>query len=681
MASTPAHQEPRVVAIVQARLGSVRFPGKVLVDVLGKPLLVHLLERLTRTNTVDEVVVAIPDSPTNDPLEDVARSCGVSCIRGSETDVLARYHDAAVSSRAEIVVRITGDCPLVDPGVVDQLVTRLVDADLDVVTTGQTFANGFDVLVTRFAHLDSAYRDATEQYDREHVMPWVLRNDALRKETVEWHRNRSTMRVTIDEPEDLTVIRRVFEHFGHNHFTVDEVDELMDSHPELFTANMHLVRDEGATMSTGQKLWRHARSRIPGGSMLLSKRAEMHLPTKWPAYFSTARGCTVTDLDGNTFIDVGWMGIGTNILGYGHPGVDAAVIDVVAKGNLSTLNCPEEVLLADRLCDLHPWADKVRFTRSGGEACAVAVRIARAASGRDGVAFCGYHGWHDWYLSANLAEDSALDGHLLPGLQPNGVPRALAGTSTPFAFNDLGALEALVAGGEIGVIIMEVERSSAPAPGFLEGVRALATRLGIVLIFDECTSGFRKVVGGTHLTLGVEPDIVILGKTLGNGYAINAVVGRDAVMQAAEQTFISSTFWTERIGPAAALASLAAMEAEDAPARIDSLGNKVSDIWRRGAADAGLNITVSGLPALTRFAVPGIDPTVLKTLVAAEMLAKGFLAANACYACIAHTDDVLGRYEDAINPVFSLIATLGNDKAIIDHLDLPLAQSDFRRLA
>ena len=205
--------------------------------------------------------------------------------------------------------------------------------------------------------------------------------------------------------------------------------------------------------------------------MLLSKRAEMYLPQRWPAYFDRTEGCQVWDLDGARYLDLGFMGVGTNILGYSHPAVDAAVRAVIDKGNLSTLNAPEEVYLAERLVEIHPWADMARFARSGGEACAIAVRIARAASGRDGIAFCGYHGWHDWYLAANLSDDS-LDGHLLPGLEPTGVPRALAGTSHTFPYNDLPKLEVLLQQNpDIGVIFMEPQRSAPPLAGFLEGVQ------------------------------------------------------------------------------------------------------------------------------------------------------------------------------------------------------------------
>jgi len=430
----------------------------------------------------------------------------------------------------------------------------------------------------------------------------------------------------------------------------------------------------------GTDLWKRAKQLIPGGSMLLSKRAEMYLPQDWPAYFDRTEGCQVWDLNGRRFLDLGFMGIGTNILGYSHPKVDEAVRATIDKGNLSTLNAPEEVYLAEQLIELHPWADMVRFARSGGEACAIAVRIGRAASGKDHVAFCGYHGWHDWYLAANLGEDDSLNGHLIPGLEPNGVPRELRGTSTPFEFNNLDQLrEILTNDPKIGVIYMEVQRSEPPAPGFLEGVRSLATQHGAVLIFDECTSGFRRTLGGLHLYYGVEPDIATFGKTLGNGYAITAVIGREAVMQAAQTSFISSTFWTERIGSTAALAALAVMREENAPQRVHEIGEDVQTRWQSTAAAVGLELHTGGLPALANFTVSGLDPLAVKTFVTQEMLTKDYLAGPNLYASIAHTPDILDAYFEALTPVFAELATL-NDDELRSRLAFGTAQSGFRRL-
>lgn len=656
------------------------MPAKVLSPVLGKPVLEHLLARLRRSTMLDEVVLAVPDTRENDPLGRFGEGIALRVVRGSEADVLDRVLHAARTANAAVVVRVTGDCPLVEPTLVDRLVRRLLAENLDWIATGTTFPDGFDVEVCTLAALERAGRDATAPYDREHVMPYVRRHEA-RHQVVERTRDLSGERVTLDEPEDLEVIRAVYEHFGHDRFTLEHVETLLRERPELFDVNRRLVRNQGATMGTGQKLWERGKRVIPGGSMLLSKRAEMFLPVGWPAYFSRSRGCRVWDLDDREYLDVGLMGVGTNILGYGHPVVDEAVRGAVERGNLATLNAPEEVLLAEKLVELHPWAQMARFTRSGGEACAVAIRVARAASGRDGVAVCGYHGWHDWYLAANLADDEALDGHLLPGLEPKGVPRGLRGTVTPFAYNDLEGLEVILSSGGIGTVMMEVERSTPPAPGFLQGVRDLATRYGVVLVFDECTSGFRKVLGGLHLHYGVEPDLCVLSKTLGNGYGIAAVIGREAVMQAAQSTFVSSTFWTERIGPVAALASLEAMRDEDAPARVDAIGAGVRERWLSLADELGLPITTSGVPALSAYSVTGSDGVAVKTFVTQEMLAAGFLAGPAIYASIAHIPEVVDAYFKALEPVWTHLRDHIADGTLSEALAHGSAQSGFQRLA
>ncbi len=672
--------DAKVVVIVQARLGSVRMPRKVLEPLEGRPALQLLLERAARAKSVHEVVLAIPDLERDDPLEELAKRLDVRCVRGSETDVLDRYLRAALATDATVVVRLTGDCPLIDQSVIESVVQPVREGRADWATTGTSFPDGLDVQVATFSALERAADEATEPHDREHVFPWITRGASLRGVVIEHERDLGSMRITLDEPDDLAVLRAVLERRVEAEVDLAVLGQLWDEQPEAFAANRHLARDEGSMLGTGQKLWRHALNRIPGGSMLLSKRAEMMLPGEWPAYFDRASGCEVWDLDGKRYIDVGLMGVGTNILGFAHPRVDEAVRRVVEKGALSTLNAPEEVALADRLCELHPWAHMARFTRSGGEACAVAVRIARATSGKDAVAFCGYHGWHDWYLSANLADDAALDGHLLPGLETAGVPRVLKGTSRPFAYNDLEGLRNLLAAGDVGTIIMEVERSVPPAPGFLEGVRELATVHGAVLVFDECTSGFRQTLGGHHLIHGIDPDIAIFGKTLGNGFAINAVIGRAAVMEAANRTFISSTFWTERIGPTAALASLRTMEEEDAPARVHRIGQQVTDGWRAAAVAAGLRLSVAGLPAIANFSVEGRDPGTIKAYLALSLLARGYLGANALYSSIAHDGAVLGPYLEVVGEVLAEVAERSDEEL---HALLPSGPSwtGFGRLA
>jgi glutamate-1-semialdehyde 2,1-aminomutase len=432
--------------------------------------------------------------------------------------------------------------------------------------------------------------------------------------------------------------------------------------------------------NSGQKLWQRAKKVIPGGNMLLSKRAEMLLPDQWPTYFSKAKGHTVWDLDGNPYIDMFLFGVGTNTLGYGHPEVDEAVMTVVRDGNLSTFNAPEEVLLAERLVDMHPWADMARFCRSGGEANAVAIRIARAASGRDKVAFCGYHGWHDWYLAANLGNEKVLAGHLLPGLEPKGVPQELAGSIIPFAYNSLTEFEAAVSDPEVGVIFMEVSRNAGPDDGFLERVREVATERGIVLVFDECTSGFRQSFGGLHLLHGVEPDMATFGKTIGNGYAVTAIIGRRSVMEAAQGTFISSTFWTERIGSAAALKTLEVMGRERSWERITETGLDIRRRWQELADASGVAIEHWGLPALCGFTVKSDKALAYKTLITQEMLAKGYLAGNSVYCTIVHTPDVVEQFFEKLAPVFNTIRECEDGRDIAGLLKGPVAHSGFKRL-
>ena len=397
----------KTVAIVQARMGSSRLPGKVMRRVGGHRVIDLLLRRLGRAGNVDEIVLATSERPIDTPLADHVAGLGVRVIRGDEADVLSRFAKAAVEATADVVIRITGDCPLVMPELVDAAVSRFQsEPGLDYLSNvaPPTYPDGFDLEIFTAAALRTAHEQATEAFDREHVTPFLRREPGFNRANIEGARDLSHIRLTVDEADDLTMIDNVLAAMAPDiDFGMDALIGLIDRRPEMFNINSQIQRNDGATMGKGQKLWKRAKQIIPGGNMLLSKRAEMFLPEQWPAYFDRTDGARVWDMDGREYLDMGFMGIGTNTLGYSHPEVDEAVRDVVAKGNLSTLNAPEEVMLAERLIDITPWADMVRFARSGGEANAIAIRIARAASGRDGVAVCGYHGWHDWYLSANLA--------------------------------------------------------------------------------------------------------------------------------------------------------------------------------------------------------------------------------------------------------------------------------------
>ena len=432
----------------------------------------------------------------------------------------------------------------------------------------------------------------------------------------------------------------------------------------------------------GQALYRRAKRRIPGGTQLLSKRPEMFLPDRWPPYFSTARGVEVTDLDGNTYIDMSMMAIGACVLGYADPDVDAAVKVAIDAGSASTLNAPEEVELADLLCELHPWADMVRFARSGGEAMMIAVRIARARTKRDIVAFSGYHGWGDWYLAANLGDEHALDGQLMPGLDPAGVPRGLKGTALPFPYNHIDELKNIVHDhrGELAAIVMEPQRGKAPEPGFLEAVRGIATEVGAVLIFDEITTGFRMTDGGIHKLLGVSPDVAVFAKSMANGYPIAAVIGRGAVMDAAQSTFISSTNWTDRIGTVAALATIRKFRRERVAEHLKTIGTLVFDGWTRAAGTAGLTLHTGGLPSLAHFRFDHPDEPTLSTLFTQDMLERGYLAYSQFKPSFAHQVSHVAAYMTAVEATFTMIAEAVRAGDSASRLKGPPARRGFYRL-
>ena len=290
------------------------------------------------------------------------------------------------------------------------------------------------------------------------------------------------------------------------------------------------------------------------------------------------------------------------------------------------------------------------------------------------------HGWHDWYLSANIADDQNLDGHLLPGLEPKGVPRNLRGTALPFRYNEIGELETLLSQHEIGVIKMEVSRNEGPSPGFLERIRELATTNGIVLIFDECTSGFRETYGGLHKKFGVEPDIAIFGKALGNGYAITATIGRREIMEAAQSTFISSTFWTERIGSTAALKTLEVMERERSWERITLTGKGIMERWQKLGEMNGLKVNVAGLPAICSFGFDSPNALAYKTLITQEMLAKGYLASNLIFSSLAHTPEIVDGYFEALDSIFKTIKECEEGRDVMTLLRGPVCHTGFRRL-
>jgi glutamate-1-semialdehyde 2,1-aminomutase len=607
-----------ILAIVQARLGSVRFPNKVMRRIDGMPMIEILLRRLSGAAKLDKLIVATTDSARDQPLAELVAQLGYEVFRGSEADVLDRYYQAALPYRPNAVVRVTGDCPLIDPHVVDEVIEAYLSRSVDYLSNTQppTYPNGLDVEIFSFDALQRAASEATQPAEREHVTPYLYRSGRFKIGNLEYREDLSSERWTVDEAADFEVISAVVEHFRPRiDFGWQEVLRLRQTQPQLFQANRHLARNEGLSLDTGQKLWKRAQR------ILCSKTAGA--PNAWPAYFGKAQGCRIWDLDGKPYIDAAMAG-GAHVLGYAHPEVDDAVRRAIGLGNSSTLRCPEEVHLAERLLEMHPWADKVRFAPGGAEADA-AVSFARAANGIHKAAIYGYQDRSDWYLPAQ-----------------------------PLRCNTFAELEDLAKGRAIGIIMIDTAQHADAHADFLRRVRALATAHGIVLIFDECMSGFRRSFGGLHLKYGVEPDMAILGKALGNGYAITAALGRREVMEP-EQGAVTTESCTDRIGASAALKALEVMHSVKSWDQITHTGSSIGARWKALADKYGLSIAISGLPALTGFSFNGPNAHAYRALIAQEMLAQGYLASTSICVCTEHTAQILDDYFKALDPVFALI--------------------------
>jgi glutamate-1-semialdehyde aminotransferase len=407
-------------------------------------------------------------------------------------------------------------------------------------------------------------------------------------------------------------------------------------------------------IGAGQKLWKQASKIIPGGNMFLSKKSETYLPNLWPSYYKSAKGCIVKDLDGNKYFDM-TMSVGTNILGYSNKFINNSVIKAIKKSTMTTFNSEEEVKLAKKLIKLHSWSGGVKFARTGGEANALSLRIARAYVKKTKIAFCGYHGWHDWYLSANLNKRGNLDQHLLKNLNTSGVPKELKNTVFPFEYGNYKQFNKILKNQKIGIVKMEVARNLKPDLKFLKFIRKQCNKKRIILIFDECTSGFRQNFGGMHKILKINPDIAVFGKSLGNGFAITAVLGRKKIMEASKRSFISSTFWSEKVGYVAALETLNQMEKSKSWKKVSYLGNylrkKLSEIIEKH----GVNVEIKGLLAIPSFSFKNDKNNILKTFVTQEMLKNGFIINNAIYISTAHNKKILDNFLLTLEKIFKVV--------------------------
>ena len=644
-------QRRNIIAIVQARMSSSRLPGKVLADIRGKPMLEHIVSRLRRSRLINDVIVATSSTKADDRIAETAIRNNFNVFRGDESDVLDRYYQAAKSANADVVVRITGDCPLIDSDVVDRVIAAFFVEECDYAsnTLVCTYPDGLDTEVFSFSALETAWRDGRRIADREHVTPFIRTSRRFRLYNVESDLGRSTrhLRWTVDEPRDLEFIRAIYERLdGTEFFGWRQVLALLDAEPLVGNLNAGVIRNEGfyrslarepalsprkRSLEASQALVRRADRVIPGGTQTLSKGATQFVQGVAPAFIIRGQGSHVWDVDGNEYIDFP-MALGPVILGHRYPAVDEAVRQQMTQGTSFSLPHPLEIEVAEHLVEMVPCAEMVRFGKNGSDATAGAVRLARAYTGRDLIACCGYHGWQDWYIGTTTFN--------------RGVPKAVRQLTATFEYNNIESLNRILDRNRkrVAAVILEPVGVVEPEEMFLQQVRDLCSREGCLLIFDEVITGFRLARGGAQEYFGVIPDIACLGKAMANGYPLSAIVGRREIMKHFEQTFFSFTFGGETLSLAASLATLKEIAKTEVIAYNWEQGGKIKDGLNILAREFGLEnfVRCVGLPPRTLvsfFDESGRESLLIKSLFQQECFKRGVLFSGGQNICFSHSDE------------------------------------------
>jgi glutamate-1-semialdehyde 2,1-aminomutase/spore coat polysaccharide biosynthesis protein SpsF len=661
-------------------------------DVAGHPMLWHVIYRIRQARLVDQVVVATTTLPADDAVAAFAKAHNITVFRGSEDDTLDRYYQAAKAIGADTVVRISGDCPLVDPTVIDLVIQVFQGGNYDYVsnTLHYTYPDGLDVEAFSFSSLEKAWREARLPAEREHVTSYIRASGRFRIANVrnEEHLSARNLRWTVDDPADLEFVREVYRYLGkeNSNFGMNEVLRLLDDHPELLEINRGIVRNEGYykslvreppvpprhySIAKSLEFKGRAQKVIPSCTQTFSKGPTQFVQGVAPVFLERGQGSHVWDVDGNEYIDYA-MALGPIILGHNYPSVTEAVMRQMKDGTTFSLPHPLEVRLAEMLVEVIPCAEMVRFAKNGSDVTSGAVRVARAYTGRDVIACCGYHGWQDWYIGTTTRN--------------KGVPKPLAELSISCEYNNIASLERAFSEhpGKVAAVIMEPVGVAEPRDGFLRKVRDLTQREGALLIFDEIVTGFRMALGGAQEYYGVTPDLACFGKAMGNGYPIAAVVGRREIMELFDEVFFSFTFGGEALSLAAAVATITEIRERDVIEHLWEQGQKLKDGYNVLAREFKLDERTGcvGFPPRTVVTFKdenGEDSLLLKSLFQQECIRRGVLFSGSQNMCYSHNDADIDHTLRVYRTAMEILADAIHKENVKDRLEGEVVQPVFRR--
>jgi len=678
------------VAVVQVRLGSTRLPGKALALIDGEPMLWHVIQRLKSSQWINEIVVATTLQAEDDAIEKFCRKQNLKCFRGSVDDVLDRFYQAAKQSGADVITRVTADCPMLDSQVIDKVISAFHDSDCDYASNVDryTYPDGLDTEVFSFKALERAWKEAKKPSDREHVTPYLRNTGLFRKASIENETDLSVHQYhwSVDKPQDLEFARKVITSFKGKEFHLNDILRLLAKKPDLKLINAEQVTNEGYYRSlyqqaktTGvaklkitksEKLLKRSKAVIPGCSQTFSKAYNQYVEGASPIFLERGDGCRVWDVDGNEYIDY-VQGLLANILGYNRKEVNEAVMAVLKNGHSFSLPHRLEVELAEKLCELIPCAEMVRFGKNGSDVTSGAVRAARAFTGRERIACSGYHGWQDWFIGSTTRNA--------------GVPKSVCQLTHPFPYNNLERLKELfeMHPGEFAAVIMEPRNFIDPEPGFLEGVKKLAHAHGALLIFDEICTGFRFGMGGAQELLGVTPDLACFGKGVGNGFPISCVVGSKKIMPIFEEIFFSFTLAGEVSSMAAALKVIEILETTDTLVKMEAMGRQLQDGFNTMSREAGLEnrFKCIGKPiwSLLKFLDEGGKDSFLeRSLFQQEAVKRGLLVLVTHNISGAHDSIAIEKTLEAYGSIFKTLKGWLSDKNPGKYLEGNMVQAVFK---
>lgn len=637
----------KTVAIIQARMGSTRLPGKVLMPLDSRFVLSWVVRACCAAPGIGKVLIATSTSELDDVI---AQQFGIRCFRGSETDVLSRFVGAAEGRQADIILRITGDCPFIDPQVIGAVVRLQKQTGAAYVSNvdPRTYPDGLDVECFTAEALFAAHHEATRPIDRDTVTYWIRRNQSRfpAESVINPIPGLEKERWVLDTKEDYEFCKAIAERWPWHKGPPSQLDilNILDKEPELRKLNTGHIMNERfydalaeepvyrRTYSRSVRLLALAETRIPLGAQTFSK-SKLQFPQPSPLFVTHGQGGLVWDADGNEYVDT-VSALLPNILGYRDPDVDTAIRRQLARGISFSLATELEAELAETLVRLIPCAEMVRFGKTGSDATSAAIRLARAYRNNAGIIIAadGYHGWHDWAVTRTS--------------RGVGVPQADICRITRDEILDWDL-------SRWGAVIIEPESD----PAYLRELRAACDKTGCILIFDEVITGFRFDLGGAQKLWNVTPDLACFGKSMANGMPLSAVVGKKEIMSKMippDNIFFSGTFFGETLSLAAAIATIKKLEKEDV----------VNGLWLTGGELWG--------EAYTRIKYLGLETTVMlhgssplarlkfkdsriAALFRKEMIATGTLIIASHNICAAHGPSEIKRILKSYDHTLSVI--------------------------